>query len=107
MFRFHLDESVNPAIAEGLRLRGIDCTTSREAGLLGASDEEQLAFAMSHHRTLVTTDDDFLALAPHHSHAGVLYWHQERRSIGEVIRRIVRLCEQHTPEAIRNQVMFL
>jgi predicted nuclease of predicted toxin-antitoxin system len=107
MFRFHLDESVNPAIAEGLRLGGIDCTISRDVGLLGASDEEQLAFATSHQRTLVTTDDDFLALAPHQPHAGILYWHQERRSIGEVIRRIVRLCEQHTPEAMRNQVMFL
>ena len=107
MLRLHLDESVNPAIAEGLRLRGIDCTTSREVGLLGASDAEQLAFATSQQRTLVTTDEDFLALAPRHPHAGILYWHQERRSIGEVIRRIVRLWEQYTSEAIRNQVMFL
>ena len=107
MLRFHLDESVNLAIAEGLHLRGIDCTISREVGLLGASDEEQLAFAMAHQRTLVTTDEDFLALAPRHPHAGILYWHQERRSIGEVIRRIVRLWEQSTSEAIRNQVMFL
>ena len=107
MFRFHLDESVNPAIAEGLRLRGIDCTVTREVGLRGASDEEQLAFATSQHRIIVTTDEDFLALAPRQPHLGILYWHQERRSIGEVIRRIVRLCEQHTAEAIRNQVMFL
>ena len=39
MLRLHLDESVNPAIAEGLRLRGIDCTISRDVGLRGASDE--------------------------------------------------------------------
>lgn len=107
MFRFHLDESVNPAIAEGLRLRGIDCIATREVGLRGASDVEQLAFATSQQRILVTTDDDFLALAPRQPHLGILYWHQERHSIGEVIRRIVRLCEQHTPEAIRNRVMFL
>ncbi len=107
MLRLHLDESVNPAIAEGLRLRGIDCTVSREAGLLGASDEEQLAFATSQQRTLVTTDEDFLALASQHFHAGILYWHQEQRSIGEAIRRIVRLWEQYTSEAIRNRVMFL
>jgi predicted nuclease of predicted toxin-antitoxin system len=107
MLRFHLDEHVNPAITEGLRLRGMDCTTTREVGLRGASDVEQLAFATSQHRILVTTDEDFLAIAPRQPHAGILYWHQERRSIGEVIRRIVRLCEQHTAEAIRNQVMFL
>ena len=107
MFRFHLDENVNPAIAEGLRLRGIDCTTTREVGLRGALDEEQLAFATSQQRILVTTDEDFLTIAHSQPHPGILYWHQERRTIGEVIRRIVRLCEQHTAEAIRNQVMFL
>jgi hypothetical protein len=42
---FHLDEDVDPAIAEGLRRRGIDVTTSQEAGLLGATDPMQLAYA--------------------------------------------------------------
>ena len=32
--RFHLDESVNNAIANGLRLRGLDVTTSNEVGLV-------------------------------------------------------------------------
>jgi predicted nuclease of predicted toxin-antitoxin system len=107
MLRFHLDESVNLAIAEGLRRRDIDCTTAREVGLLGASDAEQLAFATAHQRILVTTDEDFLAMAPRQPHAGIIYWHQERRSIGEVIRRLVRLWEQYTSEALHNQVMFL
>lgn len=107
MLRFHLDESINLAIAEGLHLRGIDCTTAREVGLLGASDAEQLAFATAHQRILVTTDEDFLAMAPRQPHAGMIYWHQERRSIGEVIRRLVRLWEQYTSEAMLNQVMFL
>jgi hypothetical protein len=30
-----------------LRRRGIDVTTTPEAGLLGVADEEQLAFAIS------------------------------------------------------------
>jgi predicted nuclease of predicted toxin-antitoxin system len=107
MLRFHLDESVNLAIAEGLHLRGIDCTTTREVGLLGTSDAEQLAFATAQQRILVTTDEDFLAIAPRQHHAGIIYWHQERRSIGEVIRRLVRLWEQYTSDALHNQVMFL
>ena len=36
--RFHLDEHVPHAIAEGLRRRGIDVTTTVEAGLRGTSD---------------------------------------------------------------------
>lgn len=37
--RFHLDENCGNAIAEGLRRRGIDATTTHDAGLIGASDE--------------------------------------------------------------------
>ncbi|MBV8677985.1 MAG: DUF5615 family PIN-like protein [Planctomycetaceae bacterium] len=43
--RFHLDENCPTAIAEGLRRRGIDVTTTPEAGLIGATDEEQTAHA--------------------------------------------------------------
>jgi hypothetical protein len=45
--KFHLDEHVHPAIAEGLRRRGIDVTTTIEAELLGAEDEKHLEFAVS------------------------------------------------------------
>lgn len=31
--RFHMDENVNTAIADGLRRRGIDVTTTAKAGL--------------------------------------------------------------------------
>jgi hypothetical protein len=40
--RFHLDENCAHSIAAGLRRRGIDVTTTRDAGLLGATDEYQL-----------------------------------------------------------------
>jgi predicted nuclease of predicted toxin-antitoxin system len=69
--RFHLDESVNNAIAVGLRRRGFDVTISKEAGLVGASDREQLAFALRESPVLMTRDDDFLRLhARRVPHAG-------------------------------------
>jgi hypothetical protein len=43
--KFHLDENVSNAVAEGLRRRGIDVTTTPEQDLIGASDLEQIAFA--------------------------------------------------------------
>ena len=36
--RFHLDETCRIALAKGLRLRGIDVTTTPDAGLLGVVD---------------------------------------------------------------------
>jgi hypothetical protein len=40
--KFHLDENVSNAIANGLRIRQIDVTTTAEKGFIGISDEEQL-----------------------------------------------------------------
>jgi len=59
--RFHLDEHIATAVAEGLRRRGVEVTTTPEAGLMGADDQAQLAFATSEHR-MVTRDPDFLDL---------------------------------------------
>ena len=44
--RFHLDECCDPAIASGLRRRNVDVTTSQEAGLIEANDEEQAAYGL-------------------------------------------------------------
>ena len=55
--KFHLDENVSNAIAEGLRRRGIDVTTTPEMSLIGASDEEQVAFAVREQRVIFTQDE--------------------------------------------------
>ncbi len=73
MIRFHLDENVGNAIADGLRRRGIDVTITSVEGMISALDEVQL-FALSQGRVIFTQDDDFLRL--HHSnvaHAGIVY----------------------------------
>ena len=71
--RYHLDENVPNAIANGLRLRGLDVTTSKDAGLLAATDDEQIEWAKQQHRAIFTTDDDFLRLASAGTeHAGIV-----------------------------------
>src|SRR5580765_5464753 len=92
--RFHLDEHGSAALAEGLRRRGIDVTTTPQAGLMGASDQEQLAWALREGRAIFTHDEDFLALhAAGSHHAGIAFCHQESRSIGEIIRGLVLIWE--------------
>ncbi|PHM11492.1 DUF5615 family PIN-like protein [Nostoc sp. 'Peltigera malacea cyanobiont' DB3992] len=107
--RFHLDENVSNAIAEGLRRRGIDVTTTSETGLIAASDEEQLYFAMSQNRVIFTHDDDFVIL--HQSglimHSGITYCAQNRRSIGEILRSLILIWEVLEPEEMRYQLEFL
>lgn len=106
--RFHLDEDVDPAIAEGLRRRGIDVTTSQEVGLLGAPDPMQLAYAETESRVLFTHDDDHLTL---HSqgvqHAGIAYCHRLRRSLGEIVDSLVLIWEVCEPDEMKNRVEFI
>jgi predicted nuclease of predicted toxin-antitoxin system len=60
--RFHLDENVDPAVADGLRRRGVDVTTPGDVGLIGASDARHLEFATREQRVIVTHDEDFFTL---------------------------------------------
>jgi predicted nuclease of predicted toxin-antitoxin system len=60
--RFHLDEHCDPAIAAGLRLHRVDVTTTPDAGLLSAEDEEHIAYALDAGRVIFTQDEDFLRL---------------------------------------------
>ncbi len=61
--RFHLDEHVSDAIARALRQRGVDVTTTSEAGLRTQDDTLQIAYARREQRALVTQDADFLRIA--------------------------------------------
>lgn len=70
----HLDENVDGAIVKGLRLRNIDVTTTKEANLIGASDEQQAAYALIQNRIIFTHDDDFLKLHKRGiRHTGIIY----------------------------------
>jgi len=106
--RFHLDEHGDPRIARGLRLRGIDVTTTVDAGLLHATDEEQLAYSTSEGRVLFTQDADFLRLdTAGLIHTGIAFCHAGSRSIGEIIRTMTLIWEIYEPEEMDCRVEFL
>jgi uncharacterized protein with PIN domain len=72
---FLLDEDLPPAVATIARVLGLDVVSVHEIGRTGLPDDDQLRFAASESRILVTRNrDDFIALthrayatnAPHH-----------------------------------------
>ena len=106
--QFHLDESVNHAVAAGLQRRGINVTTATETNLLAALDEDQLACASEAQRVIVTHDDDFLRLHQQgQPHAGIAYIKQNRRTIGQIILALVNLYHSYTQEYMQNRVEYL
>ena len=106
--RYHLDEHVDPAVAEGLRQRGVDVTTTVEAELTGAPDVAQLAFAAAEGRVFVTRDRDFLVLDSEGvAHAGIAFWHSRRRNIGQLVLDLVLLWRAVTAEEMHGRVEYL
>jgi len=106
--KFHLDENITLAIANGLRRRGIDITTTPEEGMIGQSDEQQLVFSLSQERVIFTQDTDFLRL--HHaglSHAGIVYCPQTSKSIGEILQGLVLIWEILNAEEMNNHLEYL
>jgi predicted nuclease of predicted toxin-antitoxin system len=98
--KFHLDENVSNAVAEGLRRRGIDVTTTPEQNLMGASDPEQLAFALRQRRVIFTHQ----ANVPH---SGIAYCHQGSRTIGEIVKTLALIWEWVDPEDMIGQIEFI
>ena len=107
LVRYYLDEHIDPAIAAGLRARGIEVLTTAETGHEQAPDIEQLEFARSENCVLVTRDADFLALAAQGiAHSGIAFWHSKRRAIGTLIRGLVSLWRTTTADEMQGQVRF-
>jgi predicted nuclease of predicted toxin-antitoxin system len=103
-----MDENISNAIAEGLRRRGIDATTTSEEGLIAASDSVQLEFALIQKRVIFTQDTDFLRM--HHSgekHSGIAYCAQGSRSVGEILKGLILIWELLDPEEMYGQLEFL
>lgn len=87
--------------------------TAHEAGMIEKSDEEHLAFATGQGRVLFTFNRaDFYRLHTRlmvegRSHAGIILAPQQRYSVGEQMRRLLRFIAARSAESMRNQVEFL
>jgi len=106
--RFHLDEHVADAIAEGLWRRGVDVTTTVQAHLLQAADEQHAAYALGENRVIFTQDVDFLRIAATgEPHAGIVFCSQKKRSIGEIVRLLTLMNECLEEDEMHGRVQYL
>ena len=105
--RYYTDENISKAVINGLRQRKVAVLSAPEAGMLGASDAEQLAFALENERVVFTQDDDFLRLAASsEEHAGIVYSVQ-KMPIGDVIRGLMLIYEVLEAEDMVGKVEYL
>ena len=106
--RYYLDEQMPRPVARELRRHGIDVETTVEAGLMSASDEVQLAYAITHGRVVVTEDDDFSRLHRRGiAHARIAYFPGGRRSIGEIIEMLRLIHASYSAEEMVGRLEWL
>lgn len=108
----YTDHNVRSAVTQGLRKRGIDVRTAFEDGRADASDEELLMRALELGRVVFTQDDDFLAIADDWTRtgrhfAGVIYAHQLRVTVGQIIKDIQLILDASTADELLDSVLFL
>lgn len=106
--KFHLDEHVDVAIAHGLRLRGIDVTTTADAGLVRAPDDSHLEYGKREGRVIFTNDSDFLRLASTDiEHSGIAYCARTARSTWFIVRYLCLMHDCMAWEEMRGRVEYL
>ena len=110
----YLDEdSQSSSLVQTLLTRGVDVITARQAAMLKRSDAEQLEWAAAHGRVLFSSNiGDFYGLhtsllAQGRSHAGIILAQQQHYSVGDLMRRLLKLIASKSAEEMQNQVEFL
>lgn len=106
--RFYMDQHFPMPASQGLRRHGVDVLTAQEAERCGLSDADQLAFAASEQRVLVTFDPDFHVL--HRSgveHAGIAWCPEQKYGIGQLIQGLLLVHGVLDRDSMRNHIEFL
>jgi predicted nuclease of predicted toxin-antitoxin system len=104
------DEDMSALVATLLRSRGLDITTVPEQGTLGKTDREQLEFATSVGRCILTHNRvDFERLhlqyiEENKEHFGIIVVPQ--KNAYEVAQRIGILVSTLMADEIRNQLLY-
>ena len=112
--RLYLDEdAMDGNLVWALRVRGLDVVTVLDSGLIRTPDAKHLEYASLDGRTLYSFNvGDYMTLhisylTAGQTHAGLILSQQQRYSVGEQMRRLVRLVQMRSAESMRNRVEFL
>jgi hypothetical protein len=107
----YLDEDVSVLVADLIRARGFDALTTLESGRTGRSDAEQLEYAVSRQKTLLTHNRaDFEVLARQdfstsRTHYGIII--AVRRPPYDIARRLLAILNQVTTDEMENQLRYI
>ena len=100
-------------LVRALRARGVDVSMALDEAMIAQPDEVHLAFAAAQGCVLYSFNvGDYYQLHIAYlfegrSHTGMILAPQQRYSVGEQMRRVLRLLATRSAEEMVNQVEFL
>lgn len=109
--RFFTDEDIYAAVAPIMRRAHFDAISAPEANRLGKTDDEQLQWATSQNRAIVTFNVAHFAnlhsewLARGRDHSGIIV--SSQRPVGDLANRLLRLAHTLDADAMHNRLEFL
>jgi predicted nuclease of predicted toxin-antitoxin system len=107
----YLDEDVNVIIADILQGRGYTALTTRDAGMLQKQDAEQLAYAVSLQKTILTHNrNDFQKLSQDYflagqNHYGIII--ARRHPLYVLVNKLLPILDQLTADEMINQLVYV
>ena len=110
--KLYLDEdTISRALIRGLRARSVDVLTAQEANQMRVSDRQQLAYAASLQRTLLTFNtrdyvilhNEYLSLG--HKHTGIIV--SDQIHVGLILRRLLKLLDVKSASEMQNWLEYL
>jgi hypothetical protein len=111
LIKLYFDEDIPEGVAVGLRLRGYNVKTAREAGRKGLSDREQIEYAASEKRVLFSHNvADFVKMhrdfvKTDRQHRGMIL--SKQLPVGQIVQALLRLLSHVREEDVINRVMWL
>jgi hypothetical protein len=107
----YTDEDVYGSVVRALRDRGYDAISTPEAGNLEQSDAEQLSYAVSQKRAILTFNvRDFVQLHTEYIQSNREHWGiivSKRLPIGSVVRCMLNLLNSVSADEMQNRLEYL
>jgi len=109
--KLHLNEHISPRLAQQLRTYGFDVTSTLEMKMIEADDDEQLAYAASSGRAIVTFNHKHFSvrhdryMAQGLEHWGIIFSTEE--SMDVMRRRLLKLLNTLSADELKNQTRWL
>lgn len=112
--QLYIDEdAMTHRLSQELRMRGVDVTTALSEGMVERADGEHLEYATQRQRVLYSFNiGDYYQLHTEYlqqgrTHAGIILAQQQRYSLGEQLRRLLRIIAIRSAEDMQNNIEFL